>query len=173
VLAVIVGALLLAWPGRSLIALGMLFGAFTLASGVFVLMTILFARGLRLWWTIGLEALVTLALGLATFVYPGAMAVVIYTAVGAWAVAIGATEIVTAVRLRRAIDGELWLALGGVLSLGFGALLFALPAVGLLPLAKLVGGYTIFLGALLLILSVRLHKTGRRDARRAPDPQAG
>ena len=81
--------------------------------------------------------------------------------IGIWAVITGVLEIFAAVRLHRA-HGEWLLGLNGALSVLFGLLLFALPAMGELTLIWLIGGYSIFFGVLMLALACRLR--GRRGA---------
>jgi uncharacterized membrane protein HdeD (DUF308 family) len=86
---------------------------------------------------------------------PAITAVVLTLLVGVWAVVTGVLEIVAAVHLRRA-HGEWLLILNGSLSVLFGLLLFVLPALGILTLVWLIGGYAIVFGILMLTLALRL-----------------
>ena len=76
--------------------------------------------------------------------------------IAAWAVFTGILEIAAAIRLRHEIDNEWFLALGGVLSIGLGILLFLQPAAGSLALIWMIGGYALVFGVLLVILGLRL-----------------
>lgn len=65
-------------------------------------------------------------------------------------------KVVEAVRLRREIEGEWAMILGGALSVVFGVLLAALPGVGILSLLWLIGAYAVAFGVVLLVLAFRL-----------------
>jgi uncharacterized membrane protein HdeD (DUF308 family) len=80
-------------------------------------------------------------------------------------------EIVTAIRLRRELQGEWMLALSGVLSVLFGVLLAVWPATGALAVVFLIGIYAIAFGIALVVLSLRLrkkhqHRVGVTDVHR-------
>jgi Short repeat of unknown function (DUF308) len=63
-------------------------------------------------------------------------------------------------RLRREIEGEWALVLGGVLSAIFGLILAFLPSVGLLSLVWLIGIYAILFGIALIVLAFRVRGCG-------------
>ena len=65
-------------------------------------------------------------------------------------------QIVAAVSLRREIEGEWALIVGGVLSVNFGIILAVLPGVGLLSLVWLIGIYAILFGIALIVLAFRV-----------------
>jgi uncharacterized membrane protein HdeD (DUF308 family) len=75
-----------------------------------------------------------------------------------WAIATGALAIVAAIDLRREIEGEVWLALGGVLSMLFGAFLIARPGAGALAVVWLIGSYAVAFGAALIALGMRVKR---------------
>ena len=71
----------------------------------------------------------------------------------------GVLEIATAIRLRKEIQGEFWLALGGVVSILFGVVVAAQPVVGRIhALAYMAGFYAILFGVFFLMLGLRLRK---------------
>jgi uncharacterized membrane protein HdeD (DUF308 family) len=49
-----------------------------------------------------------------------------------------------------------WLALGGIVSLLWGAVLIASPLLGALVLTWWLGGYALLFGVVMLVLAVRL-----------------
>jgi uncharacterized membrane protein HdeD (DUF308 family) len=76
-----------------------------------------------------------------------------------WAIARGALEIAAAIRLRHLLPRAWLLALSGLASIAFGALLAARPAPALVTLVYLAGGATLVFGTLsiALALHLRLH----------------
>jgi uncharacterized membrane protein HdeD (DUF308 family) len=76
--------------------------------------------------------------------------------IACWAILTGILQIVSAVRLRRAIPNEWSLILAGALSFVFGVVLVAAPGAGALALIVVIGAYAVLFGAMLLALSWRL-----------------
>jgi uncharacterized membrane protein HdeD (DUF308 family) len=99
---------------------------------------------------------VSIAAGIVTFVMPGLSALALVYVIAAWAVVTGVLEIAAAVRPRKRITGEWWLALSGILSVVFGVVLMIAPGAGALALVLWIGAFAIVLGALLMGLALRL-----------------
>jgi len=159
--AVAFGALAFVWPGMTLAVLVLLFGAYALVDGVLAIVVAL--RGEtdhRVF--IGLEGVVGVLAGLATFVYPGLTALVLLYIIAFWAILTGVLEVVAAVRLRRAIPNEWGLIIGGILSVLFGIVLVVSPGAGALAVVFLIGAYAILFGVTLLALSWRLRSHAER-----------
>ena len=78
--------------------------------------------------------------------------------IAAWAVLTGVLEIAAAVRLRKHITGEWWLALTGVLSIAFGVLVSLYPGAGALVMVLWIGAYAIIFGVLLLVVAFKLRR---------------
>jgi uncharacterized membrane protein HdeD (DUF308 family) len=108
------------------------------------------------WWLWLLYGLVSIAVGVLTFVNPGITAVSLFYLIVAWAIASGVLEIVLAIQLRKVIEGEWLMVLGGFLSVVFGVLCIVQPVAGAMSLLWLIGGYAIVFGALLVVLAFRL-----------------
>jgi len=163
--AIVFGVLTFVLPGITVAALVLLFGAYAIVEGVFnVVAAVRGRRGEEPWWTLLLEGLVSIAAGVVAFAWPGLTALVLLYVIAAWAVITGVVEIVAAVRLRKEITGEWWLALSGALSVLFGVVLMIAPGAGALALVLWIGAYAIVFGVLLLGLALRLRR-GRDDTR--------
>jgi uncharacterized membrane protein HdeD (DUF308 family) len=94
--------------------------------------------------------------GVATFVWPNITALTLLYIVAIWSIILGLLQIGAAIRLRREIEGELWMAIGGILSVAFGAYLIANPGSGLLSLVWLTGIWAIVFGISSLALALRV-----------------
>jgi uncharacterized membrane protein HdeD (DUF308 family) len=64
--------------------------------------------------------------------------------------------------MRKHVSGEWMLALSGVLSIAFGALIVIFPLAGALAIALWVGAYCLIFGAVLVALGFRLRHWSRR-----------
>ena len=173
VAALLFGVITFLAPGVTAAALVLLFGAYALADGVLAVVTALRRRGTDpRWGTLLLVGVAGLVVGVLTFLNPGMTALVLLCTIAGWSAATGILRVVAAVRLRKVIRGEWLLALTGVLSLVFAALLFAVPTAGALALALWVGAFAIAAGAVLLALALRLRAwhRGGAPARRTADP---
>ena len=162
--AIIFGILAFVWPGVTLGVLVLLYGAYALVDGVLAIIAALSKRqgsGLP-WWALLLEGLLGIAAGIVTFVWPGITALFLLFLIAGWAIVTGVFEIIAAIRLRKEIEGELWLALSGILSIIFGVLLFVRPGAGALTVVWLIGAYAIFFGIFLLALAFRLKRFKER-----------
>jgi uncharacterized membrane protein HdeD (DUF308 family) len=162
VVAVLFGVLAIAMPKISLLALVVLYGAFAMVDGVFSLVTA--ARrgraGERCGWFL-FEGLVGIGAAIVAFSWPGITAVVLLALIAAWAILTGISAVAAAIRMRKHVKGEWMLAVSGVLSIVFGALLLVDPSVGALAVVWMIGAYAIAFGILLIGLGIRLfrHRT--------------
>src|SRR3954454_23547594 len=142
--AVLFGIAAFAWPGITLGALVLLYGAFALVDGVFAIAAALAGQARRApWWALLIEGVAGIAVGIMTFAWPGITAIALLYLIAAWALVTGVFEVVAAIRLRKEIQGEWMLALSGILSILFGLALVANPAAGALAVVWLIGAYSI------------------------------
>lgn len=158
--AVIFGLLAFIWPGITVLALVLLFGAYALVDGVLALYAALagrpWAEGRRGW--LALEGVAGVLAAIGAVVWPGMTALVLLYLIAAWAVVTGVAEIGAAIRLRRDIQGEWLMALSGLLSIVFGLLAFFFPGAGAVAVVWLIATYAIFFGAVLEGLAFRLRR---------------
>jgi uncharacterized membrane protein HdeD (DUF308 family) len=162
IVGIVIGFLALAWPGLTIAVLVGIFAVYALVDGainVFLGLSRHSDPQGRPWAHL-LEGLVGIAVAVMTFTWPGITALALIWLIAAWAVLTGVLEIVAAIRLRRIVSGEWLLALSGVLSIIFGALVFAYPGAGAIGIAWLLGVYAIAAGVVLLVLGLRLQARG-------------
>lgn len=156
------GVLMFIWPGPTLAALVMLFGAYALVEGTFAIASGVFGGPLsgRSRWLLVLEGLVGVTVGVLTFLAPGITAVGLLYYIGAWAIVTGILEVVAAVQLRKEISDEWLLIFDGILSLVFGVLVFIYPGASALSVLWLIGIYAVVFGATTVALGFRLKGLG-------------
>ena len=101
VLSVAAGIAIIAWPSPSLTVLAIFLGSWLIVMGTVGISGAFAARKvLDDWWLLLLLGLVEVPLGVLALANPGATLAALITVGGIWAVAIGATRIVLAFRLR-------------------------------------------------------------------------
>jgi uncharacterized membrane protein HdeD (DUF308 family) len=155
--AIVFGIIAFAYPGLTIATLVLFFGAWVLIDGIFRIVGAIGHRATDPDWgwqlVIGILGIIV---GLLTFHAPQitALALVIYIA--AWALMIGASEIVMAVKLRHEIKGEWFLILMGLASIIFAVLLLWNPVAGAAAVIWLIAWYAIVLGILAICFGFRL-----------------
>ena len=161
--AIVFGTLAFIWPGLTLVTLVLLYGAFALVDGVLSLVAAFTGstKPVPTWWLV-VVGLLGIGAGAVTFLWPGITAILLVLFIGAWALVHGIFEIIGAIQLRKEIDNEWMLILGGVLSVIFGAIILIAPGAGALGLVWAIAAYSIVFGILLVALSLRLrsHRHG-------------
>jgi uncharacterized membrane protein HdeD (DUF308 family) len=162
--AIAFGIVAFLWPGVTVVVLIALFGAYALVDGVSLLMSLV--RGerdaRRHAWTVGVMGALGILAAVVTFLAPGLTAVSLVYVVGFWSILVGVFQVAAAIRLRQEIEGDLWLALGGILAILFGLYIVVFPGAGLLSLIWLVGAWAILFGIAHLILAWRLREHAGR-----------
>ena len=153
--AILFGILAWAWPGITLLALLILFGAYALVDGGFALAgSLLHRRVLKEWWLILLLGLASIALGVITFIWPGVTALALLILIAARAMVVGGLEVAAAIEYRHQIRHEWLLALAGVVSVLFGVGVLVYPAAGALTVIWLIATYAVIVGILQLAFAV-------------------
>jgi uncharacterized membrane protein HdeD (DUF308 family) len=157
--SIVAGILALAWPGRTLIVLGVIFGVQLVVNGIFRLVgAITFdessgsARALAavlgvFSLLVGLYALrhiviTVLALGLVLGIY--------------WVID-GVMELFTAIE-HRAMPGRTWAAVAGVFGIIAGLILLSWPGLSLLALAVIAGVWLIMFGVIQLTIATHIRR---------------
>lgn len=170
IVALALGIAAMLFPGFTLLTFAMLFAAFSFADGVLSLIAGI--RGARdkaeRWGALVFSGLIGILIGVVFFVWPllatATYAFLLIVLIAFWAFVTGVLEIAAAIRLRKAIEGEVLLGLAGVLSVLLAvaliAMLVAWPATTLLSVGWLIGAYMLASGIALVVLALRLRREG-------------
>jgi uncharacterized membrane protein HdeD (DUF308 family) len=162
---ILFGIVIFARPGISVLSLTLALGVVMFVDGVINAANAFSGRREHDdWWVLFLVGLAGIGIGVLTFQNPAATAFAVVLYVAIWAIATGLLEIAAAVRLRKQIEGEFWLALAGIASVVFGVLLAARPGVGALTILWLIGVYAIAFGVILVLLAFRVRSGVKRIA---------
>ncbi|GLP98487.1 hypothetical protein GCM10007891_03410 [Methylophaga thalassica] len=166
-LALVLSVFAFLMPAESLLALTLVYGAFSLVDGVLSLVAAVrkIKRGRR-WGWLAIRGVIGIVAGLAVLVLPliatWVLATFLWMSIAVLSLSIGFLEILTAWRLRKEISGEIWLGLSGMLSVALGFLaiwLFATrPIESFLAAGWVVGTYAALVGVFMIMLGLRLRK---------------
>ncbi|PYS91656.1 MAG: hypothetical protein DMF62_02040 [Acidobacteria bacterium] len=157
VLALIFGVVAILSPATAFISLVLIFGAFAFVDGVFALIAGITAKSENWLWLI-LEGVIGLFIGVVTLIQPAAMGEAWLILIAVWAIVTGIFEVVTAIRIRKLIEGEFWMILSGLISFAFGVLVLLNPMSGAVAVGFIIGIYAVMFGATLIALSLRLRR---------------
>jgi uncharacterized membrane protein HdeD (DUF308 family) len=163
IVSVIIGIIAIVWPGVTISTLIGLFALYALIDGATNLY-LAYNRhlGRNPAWGQLLQGVLGILAGIVTFVWPAVTAQLLIFFIGTWAIFNGILQIVAAVRLRKIIRGEWLLALGGAMSIVFGAVVIGRPGVALVGLSWSLGVFAVLSGLLLIALGIRLREVSAR-----------
>jgi uncharacterized membrane protein HdeD (DUF308 family) len=162
-LAVVFGILAFRHPVAAGLSLALLWGAWALAEGVVLLITAWQARGSgRSVWPLVAMGILGVAAGVLTLLVPAATATALLAMIAAWSMATGGLTIITAIRIRKEIEGEWLLGLSGLLSLLFGVVVLVNPAAGGVTIVWLIAAWAVIIGILLIFFAVRVRGLARQ-----------
>jgi uncharacterized membrane protein HdeD (DUF308 family) len=151
-LSVAFGVMILAWPGISLYALTILFGAYALAGGVIGLVNASRVKEGRGWMV--LSSVLGIGVGLAVLAWPSISALGLLYVIGAYAIAFGVIAMAGALWLPFAAGDAVLLSLGGLISILFGVVMFAKPGEGALVLLALIAAFSLVKGITELVVAI-------------------
>src|SRR3954447_140667 len=162
VLAIVIGILSVAWPNITVGAFVVLFAVYAFVAA--------FGDGARAFasdrvgpvfgWL--LLALLSFAAGGVALVWPGPPALVLTIWMAAWAFITGIVEVAMTFGQGETVGERAMWALGGLISIALGIVLFLRPDIGAVSLATVFGLFSIVYGINTLVLSTRA-----REARTA------
>jgi uncharacterized membrane protein HdeD (DUF308 family) len=150
------GLIAFAFPGAMMLSFVLVFSAYMLVDGVLAIVAAVRAAKQReRWGLLVLEGVLDIAAGTIAFLWPGLTLLMFVLLVAVWALVSGAVMTTAAFRLNIE-HGRWWLALGGLVSIVYGALLIVTPLIGAVVLTWWLGAYAMVFGALLLVFAFRL-----------------
>ena len=161
ILAAVVGVVALAWPGVTVLALVTLFAIYAfIAAGAeavraFSSRTAGPVAGHLLLGLIDVGAAVT------ALAWPGPTALVMVLLLGVWATLGGIVEIYAGFRAGEPAGTRALFFVGGLISIAFGAVLFARPDVGAVTVALLFGLFNLAYGISTLMKGIDLRRAHR------------
>jgi uncharacterized membrane protein HdeD (DUF308 family) len=167
VLAIAFGVVILIWPGISLLALTILFGAYAAATGVVGLAAVISGtvkegRG----WLV-LSSLLGIAVGVLVLLWTGISALALLYVIGAYAIALGIITVGGAFWLPLEGGDRALLVLTGFVSILFGVVMFAKPGDGALVLLALISAFSLVTGISEVVVAIGGKRLVERDFKRA------
>jgi uncharacterized membrane protein HdeD (DUF308 family) len=158
-LALAVGLVALAWPGVTVVSLVILFALYAfLAAGLEAARAVASRSAGPVAGHL-LVGAVNLAAGALALAWPGPTALVLVLVVAGWAVLTGVLEVYAALAPGEDAGTRARFALGGLVSVAFGIVLFARPTMGAISLALLFGLFNLTAGSWLLSRGVELRRS--------------
>lgn len=169
VVAVLFGVVAIVWPAITVLSLALLFGVYTLLDGITSL-TMGFGRAGdrsdRVYMvTLGVLGIIA---GLIALIWPQITVIVLLVVIAVWAIVAGVTQIAAAVRLRKVIRNEWFLALSGAVAVVLGILLIVQPGAGAIALVVAIATFALVWGIVLIVLGLRLRQIARRSTTAEP-----
>src|ERR1700710_267779 len=163
--AILFGMIAFTMPGAAMLALALIFGAYSIADGICnIVLAVRGARKHERWGLLLVNGLLGILIGAIAAVWPGITVLAFVFMVGAWALLSGGLMFGAALGMKIS-HGRWWLVFGAIISIIYGLLLFASPLIGAVVLTWWVGAHALVFGVTLIILSFRLR---RRRGERIP-----
>ena len=167
--AILIGSIAIFAPAATLIALVIIFAAYSLVDGVFTIVLAIRGAGRHeRWGWLALNGAISIAAAAVALFYPAVTAIAFGYLFAAWAIMSGATSIAAALELNYD-HGRWWLLITGLIALFFGFWAVWDVTLGMLALSYLVGFQAFLAGFALLALAYRL-RTRSANGRTAERP---
>jgi uncharacterized membrane protein HdeD (DUF308 family) len=156
VVAILFGVVAIAWPEITVLALALLWGVYMLLDGVSSIAMAMGQGSDRMYLI--LLGVLGIASGALALMWPRITVIVLLVLIAAWAIVAGVVQIAAAIRLRKLIRNEWFLALTGAVALILGLLLIVQPAEGAIALLVAIATFAIAWGVVLVVLGFRLRQ---------------
>jgi uncharacterized membrane protein HdeD (DUF308 family) len=172
-LAAILGGVLLAWPGPSILVVSVLFGVYLLVSGfteVYMAFTLPRSAPARVMWFIAGALSVVMAIFSFRHFGEGYAVLLLSLWVGVGFAFLGVSEIAVAGSLP-ALPGRFWYIVTGVISMIAGGVVVAWPFDSIVALDIVSGVWLVLIGLLQIVQAFRIRKDAKK-VHRTLDPVA-
>ena len=160
VVGVILGFLLFSQSALTFEVLATFLAYYWLADGVFMLLASLMGRNAhyRWWWVLvrGAISIVAALFVLGPALTGGGVSRLAITILAAQAIIVGLVDLAVSATVRKQVDDEWAIVLGGVMSVIFGVILFFGPQAALALITPIIGGVAILGGIGMAFFSFRL-----------------
>ena len=162
IVALAFGVAVIALPGATVVALMAFVAAYAVGDGIVALV-----YGIRLrrffahWWTLPVHGVIAIACGILAWVRPGLSLLYVVAAVALWMLLAAITQFLLARAQWRMGAPWRWSALGGVLTLLLAVLAAGHPGVTIAAVVALIAWFAVLIGAVQLIVAVRLRRAVR------------
>lgn len=161
--AIVFGILAFLSPVGTILAIGILFGAYALVDGIFAIVAaVRAAETHQRWWPFLIEGIIGVVIAAITFYDIRITLLALYFTIAAWAFLTGIVEIAAGVQLRKHLANEFWLILSGIISILFGVLMLWRPVAAAFAIVWLIAAYAIVFGILMIGLALRLRGHAQR-----------
>jgi uncharacterized membrane protein HdeD (DUF308 family) len=172
-LAAILGGVLLAWPGPSILVASILFGVYLLVSGlteVYFAFTLPRSAAARVMWFIAGALSVVMAILSFRHFGEGYAVLLLSLWIGVGFIFLGVSEVSVAGSLP-ALPGRFWYIVVGVISMIAGCVVLAWPIDSIVVLDIVNGTWLVLIGLLQIVQAFRIRKDAK-NVRRTLDPVA-
>lgn len=169
---IVVGVVVLAWPGETAVAFVILWGIWALVDGIGSLAEGFSSDPIGPRWIHLLMGVASLVVAVFAIFSPAMSAKALTWLLGIWLIIRGLSELAGAV-LGRADRSRLFLVLSGAVDLVLGVLFVANPGKAAVGIAVVLGLVAILWGAAFLIIGLVVRSQQRELARAAPLIQEG
>jgi uncharacterized membrane protein HdeD (DUF308 family) len=170
--SVVFGVLILAWPELSVYALTIVFGIYTLATGITSLAAAFRSQMKEERGSLILSGLLGIVVGIVVLAWPSISALALLYVIGAYAVMLGALAIIASFRLP--LDGRdtALMALNGLVAILFGIVIFAKPGAGALAVLALIAAFALVVGVTELVVAIAGKEILERNAKQKFGPKS-
>jgi uncharacterized membrane protein HdeD (DUF308 family) len=166
IITLLAGLLTLAWPGRTIVAIAVLFGIQLVVAGIFRFVAALAVEeasgGTRV--LLALLGVLSFIVGLYALRHVLLTVAALALLLGIFWIVNGAVEVFTALS-HRAMQGRGWTIFMGLLSVVAGVVVLVYPAISLATLAVVLGFWLLVFGIMEIVLAFRLRSAGQAATR--------